>query len=83
MTKNRKNHTARSASNSSTALKDCVQMICAAKMKERSVMAPVMSTTIDVRFETYSLEASRPSRRLTETYTGRKAVTSMPAVTSS
>ena len=83
MTKNRKNQMARAESNSSAALNDCDQMIWAAKTNDTSVTAPVISTTMDVRFDTYSLAPFCPSRFLTETYTGRNAVTNMPAVTSS
>ena len=52
MAKKRKNQTARLASNSSAAEKDCVQTICAAKAMESSVTANVMTSTIEVMLET-------------------------------
>ena len=41
------------------------------------------TTTMVSRFEAYSLPRSRPSSFFTDRYTGRKAVMSMPPITSS
>ena len=83
MTKNLKNQTVRSKSKSDDAEKDWVHTSCAAKMKPRTAVAPMTTRMMETRLEVYSSAPARPARFLTDMYTGRKAVVSMPATTSS